>query len=160
MCLNHEGPHVKAEKRGTGTRRRAKPGRPATQAPQRQTQRDAPCPHHPRCDGCPLIGRPYGDQLRWKQRSIDDALARALGAGTVEVLPIMGSQSPFGYRNQAKLVLRQTRGGVIAGLYAPGTHDVIWDGKDASGQQVASGIYFYRLRSGDFQDTKKMVMMK
>jgi hypothetical protein len=43
---------------------------------------------------------------------------------------------------------------------APGTHDVIWDGKDESGSQVASGIYFYRLRSGDFQDAKKMVMMK
>jgi hypothetical protein len=43
---------------------------------------------------------------------------------------------------------------------APGTHDVMWDGKDESGSQVASGIYFYRLRSGDFQDTKKMVMMK
>jgi 23S rRNA (uracil1939-C5)-methyltransferase len=72
-----------------------------------------------------LIGSPYGDQLRWKQQAINDALAGALGAGTVEVLPIIGSQSPFGYRNQAKLVLRQTRGGVIAGLYAPGTHDVI-----------------------------------
>jgi hypothetical protein len=43
---------------------------------------------------------------------------------------------------------------------APGTHHVMWDGKDDRGNQVASGIYFYRLRSGDFQDTKKMVMMK
>ena len=43
---------------------------------------------------------------------------------------------------------------------AAGTHDVIWDGKDDRGSQVASGIYFYKLRSGDYEDTKKMVMMK
>jgi hypothetical protein len=41
-----------------------------------------------------------------------------------------------------------------------GTHNVIWDGKDEHGSQVASGIYFYKLRSGDYEDTKKMVMMK
>jgi hypothetical protein len=43
---------------------------------------------------------------------------------------------------------------------AAGTHDVVWDGRDDQGNQVASGIYFYKLRSGDFEDTKKMVMMK
>jgi flagellar hook assembly protein FlgD len=43
---------------------------------------------------------------------------------------------------------------------APGDHQVIWDGKDDQGNQAASGIYFYKLRAGDFQDTKKMVLMK
>jgi 23S rRNA (uracil1939-C5)-methyltransferase len=32
---------------------------------------------------------------------------------------------PFGYRNQAKLVLRRSGAGVLAGLYAPGTHRVV-----------------------------------
>lgn len=41
-----------------------------------------------------------------------------------------------------------------------GTHQVMWDGKDNRGDQVASGIYFYRLRAGDFQEAKKMVLMK
>lgn len=45
--------------------------------------------------------------------------------GRPEVLPMIGSRSPFGYRNQAKLVLRRVRGRVIAGLYAPGTHRVV-----------------------------------
>jgi hypothetical protein len=43
---------------------------------------------------------------------------------------------------------------------AAGTHEIIWDGKDNHGSQVASGIYFYKLRSGDYEDTKKMVLMK
>jgi hypothetical protein len=43
---------------------------------------------------------------------------------------------------------------------ASGDHQVVWDGKDDRGNQAASGIYFYKLRAGDFQDTKKMVLMK
>jgi len=43
---------------------------------------------------------------------------------------------------------------------APGEHHQIWDGRDDQGNQVASGIYFYRLRASEFQDSKKMVLMK
>lgn len=43
---------------------------------------------------------------------------------------------------------------------ASGTHEIVWDGKDEQGSTVSSGIYFYKLRSGNFTDTKKMVMMK
>jgi hypothetical protein len=35
-----------------------------------------------------------------------------------------------------------------------------WDGKDASGSQVGSGVYFYRLTAGDRTLTKKMVLLK
>ena len=36
-----------------------------------------------------------------------------------------------------------------------GVHNVVFDGSD-----LASGIYFYRLHSGDFVKTRKMLMMK
>lgn len=41
-----------------------------------------------------------------------------------------------------------------------GDHEVIWDGRDAEGHSMASGVYLYRLESGDFVDTKRMVLVK
>lgn len=41
-----------------------------------------------------------------------------------------------------------------------GQHVVTWDGEDASGNPVASGVYLYRLQAGAFRESKKMVLMK
>jgi len=42
----------------------------------------------------------------------------------------------------------------------PGTHTVTWDGKNSAGEDVASGIYLYRLTVGNYQETKKMVLLR
>jgi len=44
--------------------------------------------------------------------------------------------------------------------YPAGDHQALWDGRNALGQQVASGVYFYRLTTGGFVATKRMVLMK
>ena len=41
-----------------------------------------------------------------------------------------------------------------------GSHEVEWNSTDKSGHQVASGVSFYRLSTGGFTSTKKMVLMK
>jgi len=42
----------------------------------------------------------------------------------------------------------------------PGSHRVIWNGLDNNDAPCASGIYFYRIVTDDFTETKKMVLMK
>ncbi|MCF7803355.1 MAG: S8 family serine peptidase [Candidatus Marinimicrobia bacterium] len=41
-----------------------------------------------------------------------------------------------------------------------GSHTVQWDGTSRSGEQVSSGVYFYRLQTGDRRLTKKMVLTR
>jgi hypothetical protein len=41
-----------------------------------------------------------------------------------------------------------------------GPHEVTWDGRDEHGHVVSSGVYFYRLETDRFRDSKKMVLLK
>ena len=49
---------------------------------------------------------------------------------------------------------------LVDGEQAAGEYHVTWDGMDAAGARVSSGMYFYRLTSGDFVSVKKMMMLK
>ncbi|MBN2288923.1 MAG: T9SS type A sorting domain-containing protein [Candidatus Glassbacteria bacterium] len=41
-----------------------------------------------------------------------------------------------------------------------GTYHVLWDGTDSGGRHLASGVYLYRIHSGEFVKTRKMVLLK
>ena len=47
-----------------------------------------------------------------------------------------------------------------AGLYRSQSKAAHWDGKNAFGEKVAGGLYFYRLTAGDFSATRKMLILK
>ena len=49
---------------------------------------------------------------------------------------------------------------LVGGTELAGPHETVWDGKDNHGRDVGSGLYFYLLHAGDFQDTRKMVLLK
>ena len=49
---------------------------------------------------------------------------------------------------------------LIDGKYKSGEYSVIWNGKDDSGLNVSSGIYFYRLVTDDYVSAKKMILLK
>ena len=42
----------------------------------------------------------------------------------------------------------------------PGRYSVHWDGTNASGEKVSSGVYFYKMEAGKFQATHKMLIVK
>jgi hypothetical protein len=63
----------------------------------------------------------------------------------------------------AELTIYNEKGQVVKTINTittQGINSVVWDGKDLSGKQVSSGVYFFRLKSGSYSSTKKMVMMK
>jgi hypothetical protein len=43
---------------------------------------------------------------------------------------------------------------------ASGTHIVTWNGTDDAGNIVPSGVYFYKLQTGTFSETRKMMLLK
>ncbi|MBN2410756.1 T9SS type A sorting domain-containing protein [candidate division KSB1 bacterium] len=44
--------------------------------------------------------------------------------------------------------------------YGPGFHEIVWDGRDNSGQFVTSGLYFYKMQAGDFMEIKKLIIIR
>lgn len=41
-----------------------------------------------------------------------------------------------------------------------GSHSAIWDGRNSSGAESATGLYFYRISAGEFIKVKKMMLIK
>jgi hypothetical protein len=65
---------------------------------------------------------------------------------------------------QAELVIYSIDGARVATLVneqmAEGAHSVTWTGQNDAGQQVASGTYFYQLRTPSFSETRMMTLIK
>ncbi|MFO7660537.1 MAG: FlgD immunoglobulin-like domain containing protein, partial [Candidatus Cloacimonadaceae bacterium] len=41
-----------------------------------------------------------------------------------------------------------------------GTHNLVWDSKDATGRDVTAGIYLYKVKGGRYSSSKKMILLK
>ena len=41
-----------------------------------------------------------------------------------------------------------------------GIHSVTWDGRNGQGFDVASGVYFYRIKAGSFESTERMTLLR
>jgi flagellar hook assembly protein FlgD len=46
------------------------------------------------------------------------------------------------------------------GSQPAGKHQIVFDGMDRNGNAVASGVYFYRLKTAEKQLQRKMILMK
>ena len=49
---------------------------------------------------------------------------------------------------------------LFSGAQTTGEYELVWDGTNDGGAHVASGVYFYRLRTGDFSAVRKLVMIR
>ena len=64
------------------------------------------------------------------------------------------------HASDGKLVRTLELGQLPAGTYQNRSRAAYWDGRNAAGEPVASGVYFYTLTAGDFKATRKMVIRK
>ncbi|HEV8190535.1 MAG TPA: class I SAM-dependent RNA methyltransferase [Ktedonobacterales bacterium] len=81
----------------------------------------APCPVFGECGGCQLQHMAYSTQLAWKTERMRRLLAAA-GFDDALVLPAIGSESPWHYRNHMRFSVNREG---QAGLTARGSHRVL-----------------------------------
>ncbi len=65
---------------------------------------------------------------------------------------------------RAEILVFNMSGQLVKNLWTgdltSGPHSFVWTGADNQGNAVPSGSYFYRLRTGDFTDTNRMVLIR
>ena len=88
------------------------------------------CPHHRRCGGCQIQALSYEKQLEFKHQKVRGNLIRIGGFSEAEVdakmLPVVGMEEPFRYRNKAQFpVGTDKEGNIVTGFYAARTHSII-----------------------------------
>ena len=88
------------------------------------------CPHHRRCGGCQIQALSYDKQLEFKQEKVRGNLIRIGGFSAEEIdakmLPIVGMEIPFRYRNKAQFPVGYDKeGNLVTGFYAARTHSII-----------------------------------
>lgn len=92
-------------------------------SPNRVTPR---CPVARQCGGCQLQAMDYKEQLAYKERKIYNNITRIGGFDEVPMLPIMGMDEPWRYRNKAQFPWGLDKDGkIITGFYAGRTHVII-----------------------------------
>ena len=49
---------------------------------------------------------------------------------------------------------------LFEGNQSAGRYQTVWDGENSSGMKVGSGVYFYRIQTNSFLQTRKMILLK
>ena len=84
------------------------------------------CPVYDRCGGCQLQHLSYEGELKEKRQQVRDALERIGHLQHIDVLPTLGANTPWHYRNKMQFpVATAGKGKVAIGCFAAATHEVI-----------------------------------
>lgn len=78
------------------------------------------------CGGCQLQAMSYEKQLEFKRNKVTNNLRRIGGFTNLEVLPVIGMEEPWRYRNKTQVPFGiDKNGNTVAGFYAGRTHSII-----------------------------------
>ena len=123
-----------------------------------------------------------GDSYQINLWAIDDVLLTTDGVGNIEEdLPVLYTKlgdnypNPFNPETTISFSVAQTSSFVnlevfnikgqkvrklVDEVLSAGQHSVVWNGKDENSKPVSSGVYFYKMRTGAYTRTKKMILLK
>jgi len=84
------------------------------------------CPVAGKCGGCVLQDMRYEAQLSFKENKVRNNIMRIGGFQDAQVLPVIGMENPFRYRNKAEIPAGLDRAGhTAAGFYAGHSHFIV-----------------------------------
>ena len=102
---------------------------------------EAKCPVAKACGGCTLMAMSYEKQLEFKRKLIENNLTRIGGLKDIEVLPVIGMDNPYRYRNKAQFPVGTDKdGNIVMGFYAGRTHSIIPNEDCLIGADINAGI--------------------
>jgi len=83
------------------------------------------CPLFGRCGGCQLQMLSYADQLKFKRKVVVEDMKVIGGLANTPILPVLGAEKPWNYRNKTQMPVGFAKGRVIAGCFERDTHHII-----------------------------------
>jgi len=108
---------------------------------------EAPCPYYGRCGGCQYQHLAYAEECRLKENQVREAFARVGKMPEANVLPLIASPTPYGYRNRITV---HAEGGRI-GFHGVNGHDIV-DIRACMLVREEVNAELARLRSGQVSD--------
>ena len=82
------------------------------------------CPVYKECGGCQLQHMSYPEQLAFKRQKVQDVITRIAGLD-LEVLPVIGMDTPYFYRNKAQIPVGIVKGETVSGFYRINSNDIV-----------------------------------
>jgi hypothetical protein len=89
---------------------------------------------------------------------------------------LLGKNSPNPFSAETNIAYSLTRAGnvrlsvytlsgrlvthLVDGHVEPGAHKAVWDGRDRFGQEVSSGVYYYKINTGGVSKAGKMIVLR
>ncbi len=103
------------------------------------------CTVYKECGGCQLQHLSYDEQLNEKRKLVKDNLTRIGKIENVIIHPTIGMSDPWSYRNKSQIPFADSEGGLIAGFYSKGSHQII-DMKECLIQQEQNNLIVQAIR--------------
>jgi hypothetical protein len=110
------------------------------------------------------VERPSAGKARDMQQSIVVPVTRLKQNRPNPFNPLTEIQYSLASEGRTELSIYNVSGRLVRTLVASpqpvGEYQVIWNGRDNQGRSVASGVYVYRLKTADFEESRRLVVLR